>query len=162
MASVHRLPHTKYWYASYRVGSRQHLRSTKQTVRTKAMAVAIQYEKAVKLADAHSLTEVQARDVLNDILKATASGEQISTPRMDARKVIAYSQDHAAAAKETEKLSHREREALDLVALGFSNKEIAAQLGISLGGVLWHLKHIYLKLHVHSRAGAILKLSPRA
>ena len=82
MASIHRLPHTKYWYASYRAGGRQHLRSTKQTDRTKAMAVAIQYEKAAKLADAHILTEAQARDVLNDILKATAPSEELRTPKI--------------------------------------------------------------------------------
>ena len=82
MASIHRLPHTKYWYASYRAGGRQHLRSTKQTDRTKAMGVSIQYEKAAKLADAHILTEAQARDVLNDILKATAPSEELRTPKI--------------------------------------------------------------------------------
>jgi integrase len=82
MATIHRLPHTKYWYASYRAGGRQHLRSTKQTDRTKATGVAIQYEKAAKLADAHILTEAQARDVLNDILKATAPSEELRTPKI--------------------------------------------------------------------------------
>ena len=78
-----------------------------------------------------------------------------------ARKVIAYFQGQAAATKETEKLSHREREVLNLVAEGFSNKEIAERLGVSLDAVLWHLKHIYQKLHVHSRTEAVLKLRPR-
>lgn len=84
MASIHRLPHTVFWYASYRAGGRQHLRSTKQTDRTKAMSVAIQYEKAAKLADAHVFTEMQARDVLNDILKATASSEELRAPSVKA------------------------------------------------------------------------------
>ena len=78
-----------------------------------------------------------------------------------ARKVIAYFQGQSVAAKETDKLSNREREVLDLVAQGFSNKEIASRLGVSLDAVLWHLKHIYQKLHVHSRSEAILKLRPR-
>jgi DNA-binding NarL/FixJ family response regulator len=78
-----------------------------------------------------------------------------------ARKVIAYFQGPTLAAKQTENLSNREREVLDLVAQGFSNKEIAGQLGVSLDGVLWHLKHVYQKLHVHSRSEAILKLHPR-
>ena len=77
-----------------------------------------------------------------------------------ARKVIAYFQGQSLAAKETEKLSSREREVLDLVAKGFSNKEIAGKLGVSLDAVLWHLKHIYQKLQVHSRSEAILKLRP--
>lgn len=75
-----------------------------------------------------------------------------------ARKVIAYFQGQAAAAKETEKLTTREREVLDLVAQGFSNKEIAERLEVSVDGVLFHLKHIYQKLHVHSRTQAIRKL----
>jgi integrase len=82
MASIHRLPHTQYWYASYRAGGRQHLRSTKQTDRTKATVVAINYEKAAKLADAQILTEAQARDVLNYILKASAPSEQLRAPQI--------------------------------------------------------------------------------
>ena len=58
------------------------MRSTKQTDRTKAMGVAIHYEKAAKLADAHILTEAQARDVLNDILKTTAPTEELRTPKI--------------------------------------------------------------------------------
>lgn len=77
-----------------------------------------------------------------------------------ARKVIAYFQGQATAAKETEKLTNREREVLDLVAQGFSNKEIAERLEVSVDGVLFHLKHIYQKLHVHSRTQAIRKLRP--
>jgi DNA-binding NarL/FixJ family response regulator len=78
-----------------------------------------------------------------------------------ARKVVAYFHAQAAATKDTDKLTNREREVLDLVAQGFSNKEIAERLDVSLDAVLWHLKHIYQKLHVHSRAQAILKLRPR-
>lgn len=78
-----------------------------------------------------------------------------------ARKVIAFFQAQGVAANETVHLSNREREVLDLVARGLSNKEIAGQLGISLDGVLWHLKHLYQKLHVHSRVEAVLKLRPR-
>jgi DNA-binding NarL/FixJ family response regulator len=78
-----------------------------------------------------------------------------------ARKVVAFFQGQGAVARETDHLSNREREVLDLVARGLSNKEIAGQLGISLDGVLWHLKHVYQKLHVHSRVEAVLKLRPR-
>lgn len=78
-----------------------------------------------------------------------------------ARKVISFFQGQPPASKETEELSNREREVLDLVAQGFSNKEIAERLGVSLDAVLWHLKHIYQKLHVHSRTQAVLKIRPR-
>lgn len=78
-----------------------------------------------------------------------------------ARKVIVYFQGQALAVKETGKLTPREHEVLELVAQGFSNKEIAERLGVSLDAVLWHLKHVYQKLHVHSRSEAILKFRPR-
>ena len=78
-----------------------------------------------------------------------------------ARKVIGYFQSQTMTTKETENLSTRERDVLDLVANGFSNKDIGEKLGISLSAVLWHLKHIYQKLHVHSRTQAVLKVRPR-
>lgn len=77
-----------------------------------------------------------------------------------ARKVIAHFQTQAVTTAEVEKLSPREREVLDLVVHGFSNKEIADRLSISVEAVRWHLKHIYHKLHVHSRTEAALKFRP--
>lgn len=73
------------------------------------------------------------------------------------RKVIAYFQTQSATTAEVDKLSPREREVLDLVVHGFSNKEIAERLSITVEAVRWHLKHIYHKLHVHSRTEAALK-----
>ena len=78
------MPHTKYWYAAYRADGKRHLRSTKQTDRNFAMAVALQYERAAKLADAQILTEAQAREVLNDILKASVSSAELRTPPINA------------------------------------------------------------------------------
>ena len=48
-------------------------------------------------------------------------------------------------------LSHREREVAVLVARGFSNKEVARQLGLREGTVKIHLHHIYRKLDVDGR-----------
>jgi DNA-binding NarL/FixJ family response regulator len=79
-----------------------------------------------------------------------------------ARKVIAYFQNQAAESADVEKLSTREREVLELVVHGFSNKEIADRLSVTVEAIRWHLKHIYHKLHVHSRTEAALKFRPRA
>jgi len=127
------------------------------------------------------VTVYEDPDTIFSALRAGASGYLLKRARPDtilaavrevqnggvpmsaeiARKVISYFHAQAAATKETEKLTNRERQVLDLVAHGFSNKEIAGRLGVSLDAVLWHLKHIYQKLHVHSRSEAILKLRPR-
>jgi len=77
-----------------------------------------------------------------------------------ARKVIKHFQTQAVTSAEVEKLSPRERETLDLIVPGFSNKEIADRLSLSVESIRWHLKNIYLKLHVHSRTEAALKLRP--
>jgi DNA-binding NarL/FixJ family response regulator len=77
-----------------------------------------------------------------------------------ARKVIVHFQEQSTTAAEVEKLTGREREVLELVSHGFINKEIADRLSVSVEAVRWHLKHIYAKLHVHSRTEAALKFRP--
>ncbi len=52
------------------------------------------------------------------------------------------------------KLTKRQEEVLELVAQGFSNKVIAAKLGISEHTVAQHVKVIYATLGIHSRAEA--------
>jgi DNA-binding CsgD family transcriptional regulator len=49
-------------------------------------------------------------------------------------------------------LSPREREVAQLVAKGYPNKTIAAVLGISSDTVATHLRRIFAKLDVHTRA----------
>jgi len=79
-----------------------------------------------------------------------------------ARKVIGYFQEQAAAKAEVDDLTQREREVLELVVHGLTNKEIAERLSVTAEGVRWHLKHIYQKFHVHSRTEAVLKFkSPK-
>lgn len=56
-----------------------------------------------------------------------------------------------------EPLSEREREVLQLVAVGCSNQEIARQMVITPGTVKKHLEHIYTKLTVHSRTAALAR-----
>jgi len=77
-----------------------------------------------------------------------------------ARKVIRYFRDQRTNHAEVEELTPREREVLELVVHGLANKEIADRLNLTVEAVRWHLKHIYQKLHVHSRTEAALKFRP--
>jgi DNA-binding NarL/FixJ family response regulator len=77
-----------------------------------------------------------------------------------ARKVIGYFRDQSTAKVEVEELTPREREVLEFVVHGLANKEIADRLNVTVEAVRWHLKHIYQKLHVHSRTEAALKFRP--
>ena len=71
-----------------------------------------------------------------------------------ARKVIAAFRRTPAPALATAQLTPREEEILGLLARGFSNKEIGARLDSSVETVRVHVRHIYEKLHVHSRTEA--------
>lgn len=56
-----------------------------------------------------------------------------------------------------ETLTAREREVLDLLALGLSNKAIAERLQVSLHTAKFHVNSILAKLGVESRSGAVAK-----
>ena len=111
-------------------------------------------------ASGYLLKRAAPEMVLNAIRDVQQGGVPMSAEI--ARKVIGYFQAQpVAAAPEVEKLSPRELEILNLIAPGFSNKEIADRLGISIESIRWHLKNIYHKLHVHSRTEAASKIRPR-
>lgn len=54
-------------------------------------------------------------------------------------------------------LSFREKEILELVANGCTSPEIASRISISRQTVTTHMKNIYRKLQVHSRAQAVIR-----
>jgi DNA-binding CsgD family transcriptional regulator len=62
------------------------------------------------------------------------------------------------AMAQTNELSKREGEVVELLLQGKSNKQIALMLGIAEHTVEFHLKNVYAKLQVGSRAEAIIKL----
>lgn len=57
--------------------------------------------------------------------------------------------------REKERLSEREKEVLKLVAAGYTSGEIGSRLTISTQTVNAHIKNIYSKLQVHTRAQAV-------
>jgi DNA-binding NarL/FixJ family response regulator len=77
-----------------------------------------------------------------------------------ARLVVAHFHQMPKASSEMESLTAREREVLEQLAKGRLYKEVADQLGIGLGTVNKHVAAIYKKLHVQTRAEAVLKLRP--
>ncbi len=54
------------------------------------------------------------------------------------------------------RLTLREQEVLRLIAQGRGNKEIGALLGISIGTAKTHVRHIFRKLRVSDRTGAVM------
>ena len=74
-----------------------------------------------------------------------------------ARKVLMMVPRAASPDKEKHNLSDKENVILQLLVNGYSYKMIAAELGISLDTVRFHIKKIYDKLHVHSATEAVSK-----
>ncbi|HWC19689.1 MAG TPA: LuxR C-terminal-related transcriptional regulator, partial [Terriglobales bacterium] len=64
---------------------------------------------------------------------------------------------HNAKISVAELLSTRERNIIDLIAHGQSNKEVARDLGISPETVKSHMKHIFEKLEVEKRTQAVAR-----
>ena len=55
-----------------------------------------------------------------------------------------------------DRLTTRETDILDLLRQGISNKEISEQSGVAVTTIKWHIKNIFGKLKVGSRAEAIV------
>ena len=105
-------------------------------------------------AKGYLLKTVNLQELINSI-KLVANGDAIVSPSMAARLLKEFKQvEQDRAGKDHSELSPREREVLQLISDGASNKEIAAQLFISETTVKAHLRSILEKLHVKNRAQA--------
>lgn len=74
-----------------------------------------------------------------------------------ARRVAAFFRDRAKGRDELTHLSAREQQVLLLLSRGYSNKEIASELSLSVDTIHNYIKHVYEKMHVRSRAEAVAK-----
>jgi DNA-binding NarL/FixJ family response regulator len=98
------------------------------------------------------------RSSMTEILNAIRDIRQGGAPMTGAiaRRLVEAFQEPPATGTGDSELTDREREILDSLARGFSNKEIAGKLEISPLTVKAHLAHIFEKLHVRSRTEAVM------
>ncbi len=76
-------------------------------------------------------------------------------------QVVEAFKNAALKTEASAKLAPKERQVLELLAQGHLYKEIADQLGITIGTVRVYIRKIYEKLQVHTRTEAINKAFPR-
>ena len=101
------------------------------------------------------LKGVRPAKLLESIREVHEGGSPMSS--QIARKVVAHFQKPPGRLGDDARLSEREQQVLDNLAKGLLYKQIAAQMGISLGTVRTYLQRIYEKLHVHTRTEAVVK-----
>jgi DNA-binding NarL/FixJ family response regulator len=83
-------------------------------------------------------------------VREVARGRRYVSSELGARLITGEAD--AARRAEVDPLSNREREVLRLLALGYTNQEIAAQLYVSVRTAETHRAHIMQKLRLQSRS----------
>jgi two-component system nitrate/nitrite response regulator NarL len=112
-------------------------------------------------ARAYVLKGVAARELVN-ILHTVQSGEIYVTPTLAANLLSEMTagprNEKAGEAEESSigKLTEREREILELIAAGTSNKEIGLNLHLTEKTVKHYVTNILQKLQVHNRVQAAI------
>jgi DNA-binding NarL/FixJ family response regulator len=105
-------------------------------------------------ADGYLLKRSKPADLRAALLEVLNGGAPMSSAI--ARRVVCSFKKSSANLTGVQ-LSVREAEVLKFLAMGFSNKEIADQVELSVETVRTYLKSIYKKLHVRSRTEAVLR-----
>ena len=101
------------------------------------------------------LSKTMGLDTLLEAIRAVARGESILPPAI-AAVVVRHLARKDPPAERTQPLTGRELQVLQLAAQGLTNYDIAQQLYISVRTVEAHLTHVYNKLGVGSRIGAVV------
>jgi DNA-binding NarL/FixJ family response regulator len=109
-------------------------------------------------ATGYLLKDSAMEDIGEAVMQLVQGGSPISPP------IARYLLKHFRQSERETKpevdipiLTNREREVLNLIVKGFSYKEIATLLRLSLHTVPSHIKSLYGKLAVHSRSEAVFE-----
>jgi DNA-binding NarL/FixJ family response regulator len=130
----------------------QQVRGQRPDIRFMALTVSTSREDVVQMMQAGVdgyITKTTLSDELPDLIHETAEGIRPVSP-----EVAAYLLDideDIAAGSTIERLTPREREVVNLIARGYSYRETANRLSISVKTLESHMGHIFEKLSVASR-----------
>jgi len=116
-------------------------------------------------AHGYLVKPVRMRDLLAAICDIHQGGAPL-TSALARKVVVAFRNQSAADTKDVQagercneaaELAPREKQVLDLLAQGYSYKEIADQLNVAFGTVHTYVLRIYKKLHVRSKNAAVAR-----
>ena len=143
------------------------LRGMAPATRVLALTIPEADSAVVACAEAGVAGFVTREASLSELVEAICSaarGEACMSPRAAAtllRRVGDLAADRPQSTPPRGELTAREREIVELVALGLSNKAIAARLHVEIATVKNHVHNILDKLHVTRRAEAAAQLRAR-
>jgi DNA-binding NarL/FixJ family response regulator len=144
------------------------LRSEASETRPVAFAIDEDVTTIIECAEAGAAGYVPVDASIDDLahaIRRAAAGELLCPPRVAAelfRRIADVSDRRVPAGDLGAELTCREREVLDLLRPGFSNKAIASALNISQSTVKNHVHHLLEKLQVGSRQQAAAHAAERA
>ena len=131
------------------------VRTTAPDVRFLALSVSDAAEDVIGLIRAGArgyVTKTITREELVDAISRVRSGDAVFSPRLAGFVLDAFAGDLPAPVDpELDQLTPREREVLRLIARGYSYKEVAARLSISVKTVETHVSSVLRKLQLSSR-----------
>jgi NarL family two-component system response regulator LiaR len=104
-------------------------------------------------AAGYLLKNLQPQELARAV-RAAHAGEALLDPAVAARLVVAIAQ--TPGEDPAERLTPRERQVLELIGRGLSNKRIARELGVAEKTVKTHVGHVLAKLGVADRTQAAL------
>jgi DNA-binding NarL/FixJ family response regulator len=106
-------------------------------------------------ASGYLLKRSSTPELLKAIREVNDGGSPMSSSI--ARRVVGYFNRMGQKTSEAIALSQREKQVLELLGKGLAYKDIADHLSLSIDTIRMNVRHIYAKLHVHSRGEATAK-----
>jgi DNA-binding NarL/FixJ family response regulator len=106
-------------------------------------------------ASGYLLKKTPPARLLESLREAAAGGAPMS-PEV-ARRVITLFREFRPPSQADYDLTPHEQRVLGMLVEGHNYKTAAAELGVSVNTVSFHVRHVYEKLQVHSRSEAVAK-----
>jgi DNA-binding NarL/FixJ family response regulator len=106
-------------------------------------------------ASGYLLKKTPAARIVEAINEVIAGGAPMS-PEI-ARKIITLFRDYRPPERVDYDLTPHEERLLKMLVEGHTKKSAAAEIGVSVNTVSFHLKRVYEKLQVHSKSEAVAK-----